>query len=500
MKESTKLKVLMLSSEVSPYAKTGGLADVAGSLPLALVKKNCDIRIAMPRYSFIDAEMTYVTDFPVDMDGRQDTCVVKTAILTDGAHKTEVPVYFLGNYHYFGRFSVYSGLDEAQRFIFFCKAALEMLPAIGFQPDIIHCNDWHTGPVCMLMKEKYSTRDFYRKMKTIFTIHNLEYQGHFSKEVLRILGFHDGYFTADQAEFYGGFNFMKAGIRYADLISTVSEAYRKEIMTPEYGERLDGLLIRRQKDLYGILNGIPIDIFNPEKDPTIPYNYSKKNIDKKSLNKASLQKEMGLPVKDVPVLGMVSRLSSQKGLNLLLVKMDELLQEDIQLVLLGAGDRYYEEAFKRIGEKYPEKFAAHLRYHPTLAQRIYAGSDIFLMPSRYEPCGLGQMISLRYGTIPVVRQTGGLADTIVDYGRDRSRCNGFVFKDFESTAFMEAVKEALHVYRNQPEEWSSIMKRGMAQDYSWKRSSVKYLDLYMKAMAEATNEEVDSHKDGNEEK
>lgn len=479
-----KLKILFVSAEVSPFAKTGGLADVAGSLPKALEAMGNDVRVVMPRYRMIKHGMKYVTDFPVVMDQSRETCIIReTEVeLADKDTKKSLPVYFVDNYRYFDRDSIYCHFDDADRFIFFCKAVLEMLPRISFQPDIIHCNDWHTGPVCMLLNEYYRKQSFYSDIATVFTIHNLEYQGNFSSDIVRLFNIGSGIFNTEKTEFYGMFSFMKAGLVYSDIISTVSEVYAKEIQTPQYGERLDGLLSRRSHDLFGIVNAISYDEFNPSKDSWIVKNYNAENWQGKKENKYALQKEMGLSLGDVPVIGLISRLSGQKGLNLIIEQIDNILKHDLQFVLLGTGDEYYENEFRSIESRYPEKMGVYIGFNATLAQRIYAGCDMFLMPSRFEPCGLGQIISLRYGTIPVVRATGGLAETVTDYDADRIKGNGFSFSEFSSVEMLKAVERALRLYTEEPDEWGRLVVKALTLDFSWSRSAQKYMDLYYLAM------------------
>lgn len=481
MREKDNLKVLFVSVEVAPFAKTGGLADVAGSLPKSLISMGYDVRVAMPRYQQIDTQMKYVTDFHVDINYRQATCIVREGKIDyrDNGEEKNVPVYFVDNYHYYNREGIYCYLDDADRFAFFCRAVLDMLPKIDFKPDIIHCNDWHTGPLCMLLNEKYKKFPFYKNIKTVFTIHNLEYQGNFSKDVLGLFGMSDEVFIPEKAEFYGMFGFMKTGLVYADIINTVSETYAKEIQTSQYGEKLEGLLKERSKDLYGIVNGIDYDVFNPETDPRIFMNYNSENAHLKKENKYALQKEMGLPKKDVPVLGLISRLTGQKGLNLIMDEIDEIMKNDIQFVLLGAGDEYYETGFKKLRDKYADKIGVFIGFNAPLAQRIYAASDFFLMPSRFEPCGLGQLFSLRYGTIPIVRSTGGLAETVIDVDKDKNG-NGFCYTDFDSKDMLKTINRGLKFYKEKPEKWKELVKRAMNIDYSWDKSAKKYSMLYEK--------------------
>lgn len=479
-----KLKILFVSAEMSPFAKTGGLADVAGSLPKALAALGHDVRAVMPRYRQVKGDFEYVADFPVQLDNWSETCIIrKTEVpYKAGTRNRKLTVYFADSYRYFDRDGIYGHFDDADRFAFFCRAVLDMLPRIGFKPDIIHCNDWHTGPVCMLLKEQYASEEFYSSISTIFTIHNLEYQGNFSSYAVRLLNIGYDVFTPEKAEFYGMFSFMKTGLVYSDIINTVSEVYAREIQTSQYGERLDGLLEKRSQDLFGILNGINYDEFDPQTDKSIARNFGPANFKDKKENKYALQAEMGLPVGDVPMIGLISRLSGQKGLNLLIDRIGEFLSQDIQFVLLGTGDDYYQDQFRRIANDYPGKIAVYIGFNGSLAQRIYAGSDMFLMPSRFEPCGLGQIISLRYGTIPVVRATGGLAETVTDYDSDKERGNGFSFINFSSDEMLGAVCRALKVYREKPEEWDKLIVRALQTDYSWNRSAKKYEELYMHAI------------------
>lgn len=480
---SKGLKVLFVSAEVAPYAKTGGLADVAGSLPKELLKKGIDARIVMPKYKMIQEKLGYVTDFPVHIGDKIETCVLKEKKekINKKTNK-EIQIYFTDNYNYFDRDGIYCYYDDAERYIFFCKAVLEMLPKIDFKPDIIHCNDWHSGLICLLLKEKYKKLDFYKKIATIFTIHNLRYQGHFSKKVLGLIGIGEEIFTPDKIEFYGIVNFMKAGIVYGDIINTVSKIYAKEIQTEHYGEKLEGLLRNRKKDLYGIVNGISYDDFDPKTDKLIYKNYDLDTYYLKKENKYELQRKMGLPVGDIAIIGHISRLTSQKGINLIIKQIDNMLKENIQFIILGTGDIQYEEAFTKIKEKYPKKVGIFLGFNTKLAHTIYAGSDMFLMPSHFEPCGLGQIISLRYGTIPIVRKTGGLAETVSDYNKDKAKGNGFVFEEFKSSEMFKAIKRALDIYNNNPKIWQTLVKKALSSDYSWNVPAKKYIELYEKAV------------------
>lgn len=483
-----QLKILLVSSEVVPFAKTGGLADVAGSLPKALSTVGAedvgnDVRVAMPKYKDVE-DGKYLVDFPVEIGGHNETCIIRETGIDaqfNGRQK-RISVYLVDNYHYFYRDGMYMFDDDAERFIFFCRSVLEMLEQINWQPDIIHCNDWQTGAVPFLLKTHYRNDDFYNKIVTVFTIHNLQYQGNFSKQTLKLLGVGDDYFRPELLEFYGSVSLIKTGILYADVVNTVSRTYAREIQTAERGERMDGVLRMRSRDLYGILNGINYHEFNPQTDPRIHRNYDQNNLHNKKENKFALQKEMGLTVRDIPVIGLISRLVDQKGLDLLAEIVDDILKMDIQLVVLGSGDEYYENLFKDMKKRHPEKMGLYIGFNSILAQRIYAGSDMFLMPSRFEPCGLGQLISLRYGTIPIVRFTGGLADTVREYDYNTGTGNGFIFRDYSGKALQEAIGRALRLYSEEPERWKGLVKNAMELDFSWARSAVEYLQLYQEAM------------------
>ncbi len=477
-----RLKILFASAEVSPFAKTGGLADVAGSLPKELSQLGHDVRIVMPRYGSINIETEYVCDVGVAIGDRTETCIIKQYNMSDG-HNGLIPVYLIENYHYYNRPGIYCYHDDGERFILLCKTVLEMLPALDYVPDIIHCNDWHTGPICLLLKEKYNKIDLYKNISTVYTIHNLEYQGNFGPDILRYLNLETDFFTSDKAEFYGMFSFMKCGLVYADVINTVSKQYAKEILTPAYGERMEGILQYREKDLYGIVNGISYSEFDPENNRDLYVNYNSSSVALKSKNKEMLRKELGLPASDGPLCSIVTRLSSQKGLELLLGTIDELIEiHNLQLIVLGLGDDYYQNSFTALQKKYPGNVAAFFEFNNVLAHKIYASADIFLMPSRFEPCGLGQIISLRYGTIPVVRATGGLAETIIDFDEDIKNSNGFKFYDFSVKAFKKAFERAIEVYANNSCEWEKLIVRALESDFSWKHPCKRYLDIYYKAI------------------
>ncbi|NLG79507.1 MAG: glycogen synthase GlgA [Firmicutes bacterium] len=471
-------RILVASPEVAPFAKTGGLADVAGSLPKALAVMGNDVRVVMPRYRGI-TDVRTVGDFPVWVGWRKVTAILREGVIRarlNGAEKL-VPVYFIDNYHYFDRDNMYMYFDEAERFAFFSRAILEMIRHLGWAPHIIHCNDWQTGPVPLLLREQYSRDPFYQGTASVFTIHNLQYQGNYPRETLHLLGLGDEYFTPERIEFYGDVSFMKAGILYADVINTVSKTYAKEIQTPEYGQRMDGVLRARSKDLHGILNGLNYHEFNPETDARIYRNYGLGNIEDKKENKYALQRDMNLPSSTAPLLGVVSRLVDQKGLDLIADAMDEMMGMDLQFVLLGTGDPYYENLFRSLRQRYPDKIAVEIGFNVVLAQRIYAGCDMFLMPSRFEPGGLGQLIAMRYGTIPIVRSTGGLADTVTNYEPERQVGNGFTFAEYSSDALLDTIRRAMDVYRDK-RRWTALVENVMRHDFSWNRSAAEYMGLY----------------------
>lgn len=469
-------KILFVSSEAIPFAKTGGLGDVAGALPYALKKLGADVRVVIPKYKCIPQEYIneskIVAEFPVYLEWRKQFARVHE-------YNTSIPFYFIENNNNFDRDGLYGYEDDHERFAFFCKAVLDMLPRIGFKPDVIHCNDWQTGPICLLLKERYHEDLYYRSISTLYTIHNIQYQGIFGRETLDILGVSDWCFHSEGVEFYGNVSYMKAGLVYADAINTVSNTYAEEIKTSQYGYGLEGVLQRRSNVLYGIVNGIDYEAFNPETDKSLYIPYSKESLHLKKENKKRLQKELGLPQKDVPMIGLISRLVDQKGLNLIAEKMHDLMQEDIQFVVLGTGQYQYEEMFKYMQGVFPEKVSANILFNLDLAQKIYASSDLFLMPSLFEPCGLGQLISLRYGTIPVVRKTGGLADTIQSFDEKTCKGNGFVFNNFNADEMLGEIRRALHVYQSR-EKWNILVKNAMESDYSWEDSAKEYMELYQR--------------------
>ena len=476
------LKVLYVASEAVPFIKTGGLADVAGSLPKALKKQGVDIRVVMPKYGKISHE--YLDKMEHVYDG-EFTMAWRTKFL--GIDKLEldgVTFYFIDNQEYFYREGFYGYGDDAERFAFFSRAALEILPKDDFWPDVIHTNDWHTALVNLYLRLDHIGDARYEKIKTVFTIHNLKYQGVFPKDVMAdALGLDWKYFTNGDLEYYDAVNFMKGAIIYADNVTTVSRTYAQEIQYEYFGEGLDGLLRSRAADLHGINNGLDTEIYNPEKDPYLtdpftPYD-ADTALETKTDNKVALQHILDLPLeRRTPLVAMVTRLVEAKGLDLVVRVLDELLEhENMQFVLLGTGDRVYEDWFRELAWRHPTKVSTNIYFSDEMAQRIYASSSIFLMPSAYEPCGLGQLIAMRYGAIPVVRATGGLTDTVIPYNKATGEGNGFLFADYNAHDMMYTIKKALTIYRDLG-AWKRLMKNAMQADYSWARSSKEYKALY----------------------
>lgn len=477
------MKVLFAASECVPFVKTGGLADVAGALPPVLKQKGVDVRVILPLYSAIPddwkAQMKDECQFEVELCWRHQSCAVKSL------EYQGVTFYFVENPYYFGRSYIYGmGGDEYERYGYFCRAVIDALPHLNFQPDVLHCHDWQTGMIPALLNIQYRHFPFYSRMKTAFTIHNLQYQGIFGiKDVQDTLGLGDSLFTADKLECYGCANYLKAGLVYADEITTVSPSYSDEIQTAYYGERLEGLLRARRDQLMGILNGIDVDDYDPEKDPMIYANYGAFSLGGKEACKAGLQRELGLHVDaNAPVVGMVTRLSHQKGLDLVERVIRELMDTGIQLVVLGMGDAKYTDLFQWAETAYPGRVAARFQMNHQLAHRIYAGADMFLMPSLFEPCGLSQMISLRYGTVPVVRETGGLRDTVLSYNEASGEGNGFTFFNYNAHDMLYTVRRAVDFYHNNRDVWYKLIVRGMTGDYSWGRSADEYVKMYEKLM------------------
>ncbi len=474
MKQAEKLKILIVSSEAAPFVKSGGLGDVVGSLPKALRKLGADVRVVIPKFrkikneNYIDVE--YLGGFDVKLGWRTQ----KAGVLFKNG---EVPTYFIENDFYFGRDELYGYDDDNERFAFFSKAVLDMLPFADFVPDIIHCNDWQTGPVPMLLRETYKKITYLKDIKTIYTIHNLQYQGNFDPSSMEMLDLPWYLYDNGTVEFYGRMSYMKAGLVYADIISTVSETYADEIQTEEYGYGFDGIIRAGKDRLRGIINGIDYEANNPETDKRIDVNYSANNAEAKKENKRLLQERLGLEQRDVPMICMISRLADQKGLDILANAMERLMQNDIQFVILGTGEKRYEDMFRYYENRWKGRFCSCIMFDDTLAQKIYASGDMFLMPSRFEPCGLGQMFSLRYGTVPVVRKTGGLADSVEQFNGETGTGNGFLFETYDAEGILWAVGEALKIYTD-TDKWNTLVKNCMNTKLSWSDSAEKYMELY----------------------
>ena len=467
------MKVLYASSEALPFAMSGGLADVAGALPKALRKRFIGCRVVMPLYSGISEElrskMTFVCSITVPVAWRRQYCGVFEA------HMDGVIYYLIDNQYYFNREGMYGHYDDAERFAFFSRAVLEIIPHIGFTPDIIHCNDWQTALIPVYLDAFYKYDDLYKNMKTVFTIHNIQYQGKYGKELIGdVLGI--PYERESIIEYDDCVNFMKGAIQCSNKITTVSPTYSKEILDPYYSHGLDSILKEFTYKLTGIVNGIDVDVYNPETDKLIYKNFNADDMSGKAYNKQKLQEELGLPVRDnAPVIGIVTRLVKHKGLDLVKCVFEEILKADVQFAILGSGEWEFESFFNEMAQKYPDKVGLKIGFNPQLAHRIYAGADIFLMPSQSEPCGLAQMVALRYGTIPIVRETGGLNDTISDSGDGIG--NGFTFKSYNAHDMLNTVWRALEGYSDK-QGWQTLKERAMRCDNSWGTSANAYIKLY----------------------
>ncbi|KKO20743.1 MAG: glycogen synthase GlgA [Candidatus Brocadia sp.] len=483
------MNVAYLSSEVAPFAKTGGLADMAGAIPRNLQKLGVKIMVLMPLYRSIKESACPLVKTDIRFEVRIGNKIKSGSVYKGFLPDSQVSVYFIDNEQYYGRDGLYNypGIpkdfeDNSERFIFFSLGVLEVVERLRLRPDIVHCNDWQTGLVPVYLKTRYAGRSFFENTKSVMTIHNLAYQGCFWHWDMKLTGLDWSLFNAKQLEFYGKLNFLKGGIVFSDLITTVSKTYAAEIQTPEYGVGLDGVLRERAGDLYGIMNGIDYALWNPETDKFICANYGSKNLRGKQLCKKALQKKYNLPKRDCPLIGMITRLTDQKGLDLVVDKFQDLMKMDIQLVLLGTGDPWYHEVFKRYARTYPAKVAIQLSFDERSAHEIEAGADIFLMPSRYEPCGLNQLYSLKYGTVPVVRSTGGLADTITDVRQapvKQGRANGFSFKNYNADLLFATIVRAVDLFKDKT-QWKNLMINGMSQDWSLEKSAKEYLALYEK--------------------
>jgi len=470
------MKVLFAASEAVPFVKTGGLADVIGSLPKELAKQGIDVRVIMPKYEDIPAvytdAMETVAVFTLQMGWRQLYC----GILRLDAEG--VPFYFVDNEYYFRRRGCYGYDDDAERFAYFCRAVMDAIQHIDFMPDVIHCHDWQAGMIPVLYRAHFSYQPQYEHIKTVMTVHNLKYQGVFGKEQFKdFFALGDEHFTGYALEQYGGASFMKGGLLYSDSITTVSPTYAQEIQTPFYGEYLDSLLRSQQHRLHGIVNGIDYEEFDPMTDPHLEVNY-RDSAAKKQLNKMKLQEKLGLPVnKDMPLIALVTRLVEQKGLALIDRVIQELMELEAQWVILGTGEHRYEQLFRWAADQYPDKLSACITFDEGLARQIYASADLFLMPSQFEPCGIGQLIAMRYRTVPIVRETGGLKDTVQPYNEMTGEGTGFSFAHFNAHDMLYTVKRAVGFYHDE-EAWGNIMANLKKKDFSWRKSAQQYASLY----------------------
>ena len=473
-------KVLFVSSESVPFIKTGGLADVVGSLPKYFDKNKYDVRVMLPKYMCMKDEwkdkLSYRLHFYMDLNWRQQY-VGLLELQYEG-----ITFYFIDNEYYFNGSKPYGDIAyDIEKFAFFSKAALSALPLLDFRPDIIHCHDWQTGLVPIYLDNFRYNNEFFRGIKTVITIHNLKFQGIWDKKtVMDITGLPAYYFSPDKLEAYDNANYLKGGIVYADRVTTVSSSYAEEIKTPFYGEKLEGLMQARSNCLSGIVNGIDYDDFNPATDTNIARTYSIENFRKEKVkNKMALQEELGLE-RDPHrmMIGIVSRLTDQKGFDLIDCVMDELCQDAVQIVVLGTGDERYENMFRHFAWKYPDKVSAQIYYSEPMSHKIYASCDAFLMPSLFEPCGLSQLMSLRYGTVPIVRETGGLKDTVEAYNEYEKTGTGFSFTNYNAHEMLATVRYAEQIYYDKKRDWNKIVERGMEKDFSWKNSAKLYEELY----------------------
>ncbi len=477
------MKVLIATPEATPFVKTGGLADVTGALAKEYQKMGVDVALVLPLYKRVRENFrlrSLKRRFTVPLGGQKEEGSVWYAETDD-----EVPAYFIENNKFFDRDELYGTPDgdfpdNASRFIFYSRGILEACKAIGIRPDIIHCNDWQSGLVPVYLKTLYKTE--FKDTAALITIHNLGYQGLFWHLDMPLTGLGWEFFNMENLEFYGKINLLKAGIVFSDIVTTVSKTYAKEILTEQYGFGLHGVLKKRQEDLYGIVNGIDYSEWNPEDDTLLPANYSISDMDGKAQCKKALQKELNLKgTLRQPIIGIVSRLSAQKGLDLIAEAIKKVLALNARVVILGKGDEPFHQIFKDIGEKNRGGVSVTIGFDNALAHKIYAGSDMFLMPSRYEPCGLGQLIALRYGSIPVVRRTGGLADTVIEFDLKKGSGNGFLFKEYSHRALLRAISTAVEFYSSK-RLWHSIIKNSMEADFSWGSSARQYIALYEKAI------------------
>ncbi len=482
--------VLFVTSEVIPYSKTGGLADVSNSLPQALNSLSNEVRIITPKYGQLDErrlqihEIKRLKDINLDMAGKKYKYSIKSSFIH--GKNTKAQIYLLENQDFFKNKGIYQNIktkkdfpNNDERYMFFCKAVLEVLEILQWKPDIIHCNDWQTGLIPFFIKTLYKDNPHISDIKTVFTIHNLAYQGNFPKSTFKKTDLSEDFFNDNTVKFHDKFSYLKAGIKYADKVTTVSQKYAEEIRTDkEYSSGMEDVLNERKKDLVGILNGIDNSVWNPSFDKVIDYRYTYQEIPLKYENKRELIEKHKLTYdENIPLIGIISRLVDQKGFDLIVDAFDEIMKENIQMIILGTGEEKYQKFLLKMKKKYNDKLIIHIGFDEELAHKIEAGSDMYLMPSKFEPCGLNQMYSLKYGTVPIVRNTGGLSDTVTNY-KDAKKGNGFLFEKYDAKEMVKTIKTAVNIYQNDRKLWYGLMKNGMALDFSWNLSAKKYMDLY----------------------
>ena len=472
-------RILMVAAEGLPFIKSGGLADVIGSLPQELAKKGHEVRVIMPLYLKIAQKFHH--EFTLEAQFSVSIAYHEVPVNIWSTMRKDVKFYFVEHKGYFERDEMYGHIDDGERFAYFQKAVIEMCNQLNYFPEIMHCHDWHTGMIPAMCKEGHSFDERYRNIRFVYTIHNLAYQGNFGVEMLdSCLGLDYRIYDNGNVRYDGGISFMKSGILYADKVTTVSPTYSQEILTPQYGEHLEMVLNIRKYDLWGITNGIDIEYWDPKNDPEIPYHYNKVNVKKaKALNKEALQKELGLNVdQNVLLIGVVSRLTWQKGFYLMMEKLSEICAMPIQLAVLGSGEASIEEKMAQLEAGNKGKIAFYKGYNDSLAHRIYGACDLFLMPSLFEPCGISQLISMRYGTLPLVRETGGLKDTVTPYNEFEKTGNGFSFANYNSDEMLQVMYNAIDVYYNRKEDWKILVRNAMNTDVSWAKSAETYCQLY----------------------
>lgn len=479
------MKVLFTSAEAAPFFKTGGLGDVAYALPKEIARhKDIDIRVVLPFYTQMPSkyqeQVKDLTHFRFQLGNKNAYCGIKTLKL-DG-----VVYYFIDNLAYFDRPGLYGEWDDGERFAYFSTAVIEMLEVIDWIPDIIHNNDWQTAMIPVLLVDRYHWKAGLQNIRKVLTIHNIQFQGNYDPTMLpNVFGTGYNTYTHDGVRDEDRLNYLKGGINFSDRVTTVSPSYAQEIMTPAFGEGLEGVLAYNRWKVSGIINGIDYELNNPETDTKLPHTFSIEDLTGKMLNKEYLQEYLGLPInRKIPLIGMVSRLTNQKGLHLVEAALDELLQAEVQVVLLGTGDANYEQSFRFFENKYPDKMRACILFDIELAQLIYAGSDMFLMPSAFEPCGLSQMIAMRYGSIPIVHETGGLRDTVEPFNKYTNEGTGFSFYDFNRETMLNTIYEALTIYWDDKNKWYKIIENAMRRDFSWKTPAKEYIKLYSNLLNE----------------